>query len=473
MSRILSLYAAAGLVTLSGCANLAPDYERGPLPVPAEFQSAETGTGYAGPLHWERLIESAALRDLIQTALDNNRDLQAAAANVRAARANLLVSRSQLWPYIGAGVSVQEGDTFDTGNLPATAFQDSASAQVGVSAWELDFFGRISNLNTAALQSYLATAEGERATRIALVATVAETWLQLASDQELLELARQTVDSQSQSLSLTDELFEAGTASELDVRRASASVARARAQAAQYEAAVMRDVNALRVLTGTTLPDDVASQATLFPSPVKVDVPVGQSSSALLLRPDVMAAERQLLAANANIGAARAAYFPSISLTGSVGAVSTDLSGLFSGDTTTGWTFTPSIDIPIFDFGTRRGNLEAARANADAALARYESTIQQAFRDVSDALAVSETIDTRLAALEQLAEDTTVTLSLSSERFRSGLDGYLTVLDAQREDYTAKQQLILAYLDRSLNTLALYRALGTWDETALSPAPAG
>ena len=466
MSHKLNLLAAASLVTLTGCMNMAPEYERVDMPVPAEFDSATVDQGYEAPLYWEGVITSPALSNLVKQALENNRDLQAAAANVRAAQANLVTSRSQLWPYISASATSQVGDTFDNGSGPNTRFVDSNYAQAGVSAWELDFFGRISNLNAAALQTYLATAEGERATKIALVATVAETWLQLASDQELLRLANQTVKSQSESLSLTDELFEAGTASELDVRRASASVSQAQAQAAQYEAAVRRDLNALRYLTGTDLPANLASQASLFPAPVRVDIPVGQSSAALLMRPDVISAERQLLAANANIGAARAAFFPSISLTGNVGVASSDLDDLFSGDATSGWTFAPSISVPIFDFGSRKGRLDAARATADAALANYESTIQQAFRDVSDTLAVSETIDKRLDALEQLADDTTVTLSLSSERFKSGLDGYLTVLDAQREDYSAKQQLIIANLDRSLNALALYRALGTWEQEA-------
>jgi multidrug efflux system outer membrane protein len=197
---------------------------------------------------------------------------------------------------------------------------------------------------------------------------------------------------------------------------------------------------------------------------VELNLPVGQSSLVLLDRPDVRAAEARLRASNANIGAARAAYFPSISLSGGVGVASGSLDDLFNGNGTSGWTFAPAIDLPIFDFDRRRGNLDAAKAEADAALAAYQGTIQQAFREVADAAAISDTIDRRLSALAQLTEDTQVTFELSGERFKSGLDGYLTVLDAQREYYNAQQQWILASLDNNLNSIALYKALGTWSE---------
>lgn len=454
---------AVSAVALTGCINLAPDYERGALPVPADLPLAAPTATDVEPLHWGDVITSPALQKAIDTALAENRDLRVAAANVRAARANLLVSRAALWPEVGTTGTLQAGDTFDDGASGQQRFTDSAYAGIGVSAWELDFFGRIRNLNAAALQAYLATEDGERAAKISLVGTVAETWMQLAADRELLKLANRTADSQSESLDLTRELFAAGTASELDVRRASASVAQAQAQAAQYEAAVRRDTNALQLLIGAPLPASLTEQATLFPAPVMLNLPVGQSSEILLDRPDVRAAEARLRASNANIGAARAAFFPSISLTGSVGLASTDLSDLFNGDGSSGWTFGPGLQLPIFDSGRRRGNLEAARAEADAALATYQGTIQQAFREVADAIAVSETIDRRLAALKQLTEDTQVTFDLSGERFKSGLDGYLTVLDAQREYYNAQQQWILASLDNNLNSIALYKAVGTWE----------
>lgn len=461
------LSTAIGTLMLAGCVNLAPDYQTGEPPIPASLPLSSAEQAEVPSLVWSDVVISQELRQLITTALDENRSLRASAANVRAARANLLVSRSARLPGIAASGTAQTGDTFDGGGAAAqSAFADSAFAQIGVPAWELDFFGRIQNLNDAALQAYLATEEGQRAAKISLAGTVAETWLQLAADRELLQLANRTAESQTESLKLTQQLFDAGTASELDVRRASASVAQARAQAAAFEAAVRRDVNALQLLVGAPLPAGIAEQARLFPDPIAQDLPVGQSSLILLERPDVRASEALLKAANANIGAARAAYFPSVSLTGGVGIASGSIDDLFSGNSATGWTFAPGISLPIFDFGRRRGNLDAARADADAALATYQATIQQAFREVADAIAVSETIDRRLQALKQLTTDTEVTFELSGERFRSGLDGYLTVLDAQREYYNAQQQWILASLDNSKNSIALYKAVGTWEDDA-------
>lgn len=285
----------------------------------------------------------------------------------------------------------------------------------------------------------------------------------------MLALAEETVRSQSESFDLTRELLDAGAANELDVRRASASVQTARAQAAQFEARVRQDLNLLRFLAGADLPEGIAGSAVLSPTPLVSKIPVGASSEILLARPDLMAAERQLRAANASIGAARAAYFPSISLIGSAGYVSADLSGLVGGDGTGGWRFGPSLSLPIFDGGARRSNLASTLAARDAALASYERSIQSAFRETADALAVAATIDARLSALQQLAEDTDITLSLSEERFKAGIDDYLAVLDAQREYYSGRQQLIAAQLDRGRNTVALFRALGNWSDTSQAP----
>lgn len=466
MSRQKFLAAPLSALVLTGCVNLAPDYERPVSPVPMDLPVSDVDAASIAPLGWQDVIASDDLKTLITLALDENRDLRSVAATVAVARANLVTSRAGLWPVISGSASAQVGDTFRTDDTYGSSFSDSTSAQLGVSAWELDFFGRVRNTNEAALQTYLASAEGERAAKISLVASVAETWLQLAADQELLKLARQTATSQKESLELTQALFDAGTASEIDLRRASASVAQAQAQAAEFEATVRRDLNTLRYLVGADLPAGITADVGLAPSPVRLDLPVGQSSAVLLMRPDVIQAERTLMAANANIGAARAAYFPNVSLSGGAGLVGGGLSDLFDGDYATGWTFTPSVQVPIFDFGSRRGNLDAARASADAALATYESTIQQAFREVANALAVSDTITDRLSALEQLSEDTAVTLNLSQERFKSGLDDYLTVLDAQRESYDAQQQLILARLDHGLNSVSLYRALAVWNDPA-------
>ncbi|HAO36373.1 MULTISPECIES: TolC family protein, partial [unclassified Hyphomonas] len=311
MSRQKYLAAPLSALVLTGCVNLAPDYERPIAPVPTELPISEPSVTGVSTLAWQDIVQSDELRALIDLSLDQNRDLRTVAATVEVARANLVTSRSGFWPTFTGSGSAQKGGTFRDDATYSSSFGDSTSAQIGVSAWELDFFGRIRNTNDAALQTYLASVEGERATKISLVASVAEAWLKLAADQELLRLAEQTASSQNESLDLTQALFDAGTASEIDLRRASASVASAQAQAAEFRATVRRDLNTLRYLVGTDLPPSIEAHVELTPSPVVLDLPVGQTSSVLLRRPDVIQAERNLLAANANIGAARAAYFPS------------------------------------------------------------------------------------------------------------------------------------------------------------------
>ncbi len=469
MKTMRTAVLSVSVLALAGCVNLAPDYKRGAPSMPAQLPVDPAASSGSAALHWEDIVVAAPLRELIAVALIENRDLQVVAANVRVARAQLGLARSGLFPRFGADASVEEGGTFESSASPPQSFSDNASAGLSVTAWELDFFGRIANNQAAARESYFASEEGQRAARIALVASICEAWLQLAADKELLALAEETVRSQSESFDLTRELLDAGAANELDVRRASASVQTARAQAAQFEARVRQDLNLLRFLAGADLPEGIAGSAVLSPTPLVSKIPVGASSEILLARPDLMAAERQLRAANASIGAARAAYFPSISLIGSAGYVSADLSGLVGGDGTGGWRFGPSLSLPIFDGGARRSNLASTLAARDAALASYERSIQSAFRETADALAVAATIDARLSALQQLAEDTDITLSLSEERFKAGIDDYLAVLDAQREYYSGRQQLIAAQLDRGRNTVALFRALGNWSDTSQAP----
>lgn len=454
------LAAASSVILLSGCMTVEESYEQPDAPIPAALPVIDEAGEPVGPVVWEDVFTTPQLRDLVELALGENRDLRIAAANVQLARAQYGVSRAQRLPTVNAGASVTEGGTFDDSS--SGAFGDSASASLGITAYELDLFGRVANLNEAALQSYFASEEGERAAKISIAATVGELWMQLAADKALLALAEDTVDVQSESLALTQELFDAGVATELDVRRASASVETARAQAAQFAAQVERDLNALRLVVGTDLPEGVYDAVTFDPAPLAGTIPVGQSSLVLLKRPDVQQAERQLMAANANVGAARAAFFPVISLTGQVGYASSDLSDLFDGSA--GWSFGPSISLPVFDAGARQSNLEISQARRELAVAAYEQAIQSAFRDTADALATARTIDERVEALERLVEDTSITLGLSEERFQVGVDDYLSVLDSQQLYYNARQQLIQAELVRHLNVIALYRALGAWPE---------
>ncbi|KDA01943.1 MAG: efflux transporter outer membrane subunit [Hyphomonas oceanitis] len=446
---------------LAGCVNLSPDYKQADAPMPTALPIAdEQGADAVSVGGWEDLIVSPELERVIALALENNRDLRAATARIAVARSQYGITRAARLPSVAASGGVTETGTFGDPSAAieqAANAQEGVSAQLGVTAFELDFFGRVASLNEAALQSYLSTVEGERSTKIALISSVAQAWLTLAADQELLRLAQETIDSQTESLNLTNEMFDSGVVTEIDVRRASASVETARAQLAQYTGLVRQDLNALRFIVGTDLPDNIAESAQLLPSPVVNRLAVGQSSALLLNRPDVLAAERSLRAAYANIGAARAAYFPSISLTGSAGYSSNELDGLFDGGI---WSVGPKVSLPIFDAGNRKANLGVSKANRDLALAQYERAIQTAFRETADALATAQTVDERIDALRRLVEDTSVTLNLSQERFRVGIDDYLSVLDAQRDDYTSRQQLISAELVKALNVVTLFQALG-------------
>ena len=446
---------------LAGCVNLSPNYSQAAAPVPAVLPiAADQGPDAVSVTGWQELIVSPELERVIALALENNRDLRAATARIAVARSQYGITRSARLPSVSASGSLTEAGTFGdpTPALEQSAnLQEGVSANLGVTAFELDFFGRVANLNEAALQNYLSTVEGERSTKIALISSVAQAWLTLAADQELLRLAQETIDSQTESLSLTREMFDSGVVTEIDVRRASASVETARAQVAQFTGLVRQDLNALRFIVGADLPNNIADSAQLMPSPVVSRMAVGQSSALLLKRPDVLSAERQLRAAYANIGAARAAYFPSISLTGSAGYSSTELDGLFDGGI---WSVGPQVSLPIFDAGNRKANLGVSKANRDLALAQYEQAIQTAFRETADALATAQTVDQQIDALRRLVEDTSVTLNLSQERFRVGIDDYLSVLDAQRDDYSSRQQLISAELVKALNVVTLFQALG-------------
>ena len=446
---------------LAGCVNLSPDYKQADAPMPSALPiAADQGADAVSVSGWQDLVVSPELERVIALALENNRDLRAATARIAVARSQYGITRAARLPSVSASGGVTETGTFGDPSAAieqAANAQEGVSAQIGVTAFELDFFGRVASLNEAALQSYLSTVEGERSTKIALISSVAQAWLTLAADQELLRLAQETIDSQTESLNLTNEMFDSGVVTEIDVRRASASVETARAQLAQYTGLVRQDLNALRFIVGTDLPDNIAESAQLLPSPVVNRVAVGQSSALLLNRPDVLAAERSLRAAYANIGAARAAYFPSISLTGSAGYSSNELDGLFDGGI---WSVGPKVSLPIFDAGNRKANLGVSKANRDLALAQYERAIQTAFRETADALATAQTVDERIEALRRLVEDTSVTLNLSQERFRVGIDDYLSVLDAQRDDYTSRQQLISAELVKALNVVTLFQALG-------------
>ncbi|MEM9963826.1 MAG: efflux transporter outer membrane subunit [Asticcacaulis sp.] len=458
----LTLMGAASAVVLSAC-SLAPHYERGVLPTSQAWPVAtEISAQSADSLGWREVFLDPRLQKTIELALDYNRDLRVAVLNVEQARAQYRIQRSALVPNLDGTISATKTEApvpADNGVDGEIDFAKSEnfSANFGVTAYELDLFGRVRSLNQAALNDFFSREENRKAVQISIVAATAQAWLGLAADQELLTLSRQTLQTREEGLSLTQRRFDVGAASQLELSQQTILAEQARNDVATYEALVQQDLNALRLLVGTELPINIIPRA--FPeNAILSTIPVGVPSEVLLNRPDVMAAEYNLKGRNANIGAARAAFFPSISLTGSAGYSSTDFDQLFDGGST--WTFRPSINIPIFDAGARIAGAQSAVAGRDIALAQYERSIQTAFREVSDALAVRSTIDRRLAAQTSVLGAAQSTVDLSQARFDAGIDSYLSLYDAQRTYYTAQQGLINTRLLREINLVSLYSALG-------------
>ncbi|ADU15012.1 efflux transporter outer membrane subunit [Asticcacaulis excentricus] len=446
----LGLMLPATALVLSAC-TLAPKYERGTLPVADQFPTPATAQGEsAETLPWQKVFLDPRLQSVIYEALVNNRDLRIATLNAERVRAQYSVQRASLFPSVNGTVSGRRGDT-GTGTDT-----ESYSADIGAS-WELDLFGRVRSLSNAALNTYFASAENQKAAKLSLISSVATAWLTLGADQEQLRLSRETLRLREESLSLTQKRFDLGATDALGLRQEQTLTEQARADVAQLEALVQQDKNALRLLVGVEV--EAANLPNALPeNAVLSDLPVGLPSEVLLKRPDVVAAEFDLKAANANIGAARAAFFPRISLTGAVGKASTDLNNLFDGADT--WSFAPSISVPIFAGGANIAGLESSKKARDIALATYEKSIQTAFRDVADALAVRSTIDTRLTAQTRVVQAASETEALSRARFDRGVDSRLTLTDAQRTLYGAQQGLITTRLTRALNLTRLYAATG-------------
>ena len=440
---------------LAGCANLAPDYSRPALPVPTTVDGRSIATHLDSPLVWQALIGDARLQAVIEQALTNNRDLRIAALNVDKARAQYRIQDAALYPTLNATTGSTAARS--NGNLSR-----EVSAKVGVTSYELDFFGRIGNLKDAALQSFLATEESRRSVQLSLVAEVANAWLTLAADQSLLKLAQDTWDSRSKTLELTRKQQALGGASGLAVAQAQASSETARADVASYISQVAQDRNALSLLVGSTVSAELlppVAESVSGNTAVLVDVPEGLSSEVLQRRPDVLAAEHTLQSAYADIGAARAAFFPKITLTAAAGTASSSLSSLF-GAGSGAWSFAPSITLPIFDAGNLQASLAVARITRDIQLATYEKTLQTAFKEVADALAERSTLNERMAAQRALVSANSTSLRLSSERYRSGADSYLSVLDAQRSLYSAQKSLISLKLAEQSNRITLFKVLG-------------
>ncbi len=456
-SPSLSLLA---VLVLSGCMNLAPDYERPEAPIPTGWQQpASTDGTPADELEWREFFTEPRLHALIEQALANNRDLRMAALAIERARAQYRIRRADRFPAIDGSVG-QSAQRIPADLSPGgeSTINRQYAADIGFTGFELDFFGRVRNLSQAALDQFLATTEARRAAQISLIAELAGTWLSLAADQERLAIARETLRAQQETFELTRRSEELGVASALELNQVRTSLERARADAARYEALVAQGRNALTLIVGDEvedahLPDGLDGRATL------PDLPAGVASMVLVRRPDILEAEYRLLAANANIGAARAAMFPRISLTASAGTASTSLSGLFESGTRT-WAFMPMLSVPIFNAGRLSAEVEVSRVDREIALAGYEKAIQGAFREVADVLAERATLAERLDAQRALLDATSESFRLSEARYKGGVDSYLGVLDAQRQLYAAQQELVSVQLADATSLVTLYKVLG-------------
>ena len=451
-ARTLSL--AVGLaLTLGGCMSLAPTYQRPAAPVAAVFPEASPASGEAAAqIEWQRFFADPRLKDLISQALANNRDLRVAILNIEQARAQLQIRRADQYPSVGLGVSGSRVTTGDEG------IKSSYTAGVAVSSFELDLFGRVKSLSNVALAQYLATEEARKSTHISLIASVANAYLALLADEELLALTQKTLAAREESLKLIQLKYDNGVVSKLDLQQGLSLVDSARVILSQQLRLRAQDRNLLTLLVGQPIAADPAAGTTLAATDL-AELPAGLPSDLLTVRPDIRAAEQQLIAANANIGAARANFVPRIALTGSAGSASGELSGLFKSGSF-GWTFAPSLVLPIFDFGRNQATLDAARAGRDIAVAQYERAIQGAFREVADALAGQATLSDQLRSQRAVAAAEQERFNLSDLRYRSGASSYLDLLDAQRSLFAAQQSAVQANLQRLQNQVTLYRVLG-------------
>ncbi|HTG81366.1 MAG TPA: AdeC/AdeK/OprM family multidrug efflux complex outer membrane factor [Geobacteraceae bacterium] len=466
-TRLLCL-PLGGFLCLAGCATMAPKYERPAAPVPSAWPSGPAYKEAAvkpadkavADIPWQEFFVDPRLRKVIALALENNRDLRVAALNIERTRAQYQIQRSDLFPKVDAtaGATYQRiAENFSSTGLPENIHQYNVG--LGVSSYELDLFGRVRSLKDQALEQYLATGQARRSVQISLVSQVADTYLTLAADQERLQLAKDTLTSQQASYQLVQKRFESGVSSALDLHQAQTSVDTARVDIARYTTFVAQDENALNLVVGSQVPADLLPPSISETLTALKDLSPGLKSDVLLSRPDILQAENLLKGANANIGAARAAFFPRITLVSSVGFGSDDLGRLFKSGAFV-WQFAPQISVPIFDAGANKANLKVAEVDRDIAVAQYEKAIQTAFSEVADALAQRGTIDDQLAAQRSLTDATGESYRLSQARYERGVDSYLNVLDSQRSMYGAQQNLIGTRLARLTNLVTLYKVLG-------------
>jgi len=457
------LIVAATLV-LAGCAAPLPERQKPNAGLPGQYpfryeETAAAATAKpAADLDWREFFGDERTRRLITLALLNNRDLRVAVLSIEQARALVQVRRADEWPTVNAGVSALR--------QPRTSTTPSLyTAGVQVTAWEVDLFDRVGSLGQVALAQFLASEEARKAVQISLVANVASAALALQADAELLAVTRQTLATREDSMKLVRLRVDNGVASELDLRQAESLLEAAKVALAQQERQLAQDGNALSLLLGQPVPADLPDAVPLDQTPMVADLPAGLPSDLLERRPDLRQAARALQAAEANVSAARAAFFPRITLTGSLGTASTELSGLFKAGTFA-WSFAPQLLAPIFDAGRNRGNLASAQAARDIALAQYERAIQGAFREVADALAGRATYGEQLRAQKAQTTAEEVRFKLADLRYRNGVASYLDLLDAQRALFAARQAVVQTQLAQAQNLVTVYKVLGGgWSDT--------
>jgi outer membrane protein, multidrug efflux system len=460
MSHMRRIEYAVAALMLAGCTNLAPRHERPAAPIPAQLPlpaeaAASAATGAVAPLGWKAFVQSPALAQLVEQALAQNRDLRVAVLNVQRAEAQLGVVRADRLPTVSAGLIGSA-----TPNAASGRQVQSYTAGVQVTAWELDLFGRIANLGETAQAQVLATEAGRRSAELALVSAVVSGWLALGADAELLAIADRTLASREASLKLAKLRFDVGAAAALELQTVQSLVAQARNTHVQLRRQRELDLNALALLTGGPVSAELLPAADAGAGVgALAAVPVGLASDVLLQRPDVIQAEQSLIAASANIGVARAAFFPRLSLTGSAGQAGSRLSELFQAGNFA-WSLSASALAAIFDSGRNQANLNVAKVNRDIAVAQYEKAVQSAFRETADALAGLSSWREQLDAQRQQLDAAREIARLTELRYTNGAANVLERLDAERSLLAAEQALVQTRLAEQVNRVALFKALG-------------
>lgn len=464
MKRYAQLFALGVALVLTAC-SLDPVYQRPGAPVSGAYPTgaadkpvADSATPPAADIGWKDFFTDPRLQRLVEIALANNRDLRVSMLNIAQAQAQFRIQRSNLFPQISVGAS-DTAQRAPVASIGRNFTSHDYAVGVSLTSWEIDFWGRLRSLDEQALQTFFATAQARKAFEISLVSQVANQYLAILADDEQLAVTRNTLATAQASYNLTLLQFNAGTGTEQSLRQAQTVVEQANANYAAQVRARAQDENTLVLLLGTPLPADMPPPSPLGSQSLLADIPPGLPSDLLARRPDIMQAEANLRAANASIGAARAAFFPTISLTGALGTESTALSALFGGGSFA-WSFIPSITVPIFQGGRLSASLDVATVQKDINVAQYEKAIQTAFAEVASDLAARGTYGDQVAALEREVAAWQRYLDIAQQRFQSGVDSYLNVLTAQTNLYTAQQTLVSARLARFATLVTLYKDLG-------------